>query len=82
MAQFIFRGCRRCAGDLFINQGDWQCLQCGHYFYRLSRPPPDNAFWDYWRAQSTSPSQSSPSPSVVEPPVALLAVQPRRKRRR
>lgn len=31
MTRFQFRGCPRCGGDLFINQGDWQCLQCGRY---------------------------------------------------
>ena len=34
------------------------------------------------RPHRPSPSRSSPSRSVVEPPVALQAVQPRRKRRR
>ena len=31
MSRFRFRGCPRCGGDLYLNQGDWQCLQCGRH---------------------------------------------------
>ena len=31
MSRFQFRGCPRCGGDLYLNQGDWQCLHCGRY---------------------------------------------------
>ncbi len=27
------KGCPRCGGDLRPYEGDWQCLQCGHYYY-------------------------------------------------
>lgn len=33
MALYQFRGCPRCGGDLYLNQGDWQCLQCGRHLY-------------------------------------------------
>ena len=29
------KGCVRCGGDLRSEDGDWQCLQCGHYFYGM-----------------------------------------------
>ena len=36
MARYIFRGCPRCGGDLYLNyqhssMDDWRCLQCGHH---------------------------------------------------
>ena len=36
MTRYVFRGCRRCGGDLYINyenrrNADWLCLQCGHH---------------------------------------------------
>ena len=27
------KGCIRCGGDLKVDERDWQCLQCGHYYY-------------------------------------------------
>jgi len=31
----IFRlgACLKCRGDLFYDDGDWLCLQCGLYYY-------------------------------------------------
>ena len=29
----MLKGCVRCGGDLKPDDGEWQCLQCGHYFY-------------------------------------------------
>ena len=56
MTRFHFRGCPRCGGDLHLNQGDWQCLQCGRYprpataaaaaltlALTVQNPPPANA---------------------------------------
>ena len=36
MTRYIFRGCRRCGGDLYVDfenrrDSDWICLQCGHH---------------------------------------------------
>ena len=25
--------CLKCKGDLLEDEGDWRCLQCGHYYY-------------------------------------------------
>ena len=67
MSRFQFRGCPRCGGDLYLNQGDWQCLHCGRYPLPASAaamaiPPrpaagaPVNAdaggFWDFWRRRA------------------------------
>ena len=30
---FRLKGCVSCGGDLGLNYGDWQCLQCGRYYY-------------------------------------------------
>ena len=43
MSRYIFRGCPRCGGDLYVNYhdskpDDWQCLQCGHHPDRLANP--------------------------------------------
>ena len=27
------KGCAKCGGDLILNDVDWQCLQCGKYYY-------------------------------------------------
>ena len=31
------KGCVKCGGDLLLQDEDWQCFQCGRYFY--STPP-------------------------------------------
>ena len=35
MTRMILRlkGCVRCRGDLRFDEGAWQCLQCGQYYY-------------------------------------------------
>ena len=30
---FWLKGCVRCGGDLFVQYEDWQCFQCGRYYY-------------------------------------------------
>ena len=30
---FWLKGCDKCNGDLFMEEDDWQCLQCGSYQY-------------------------------------------------
>ncbi len=30
---FWLKGCEKCGGDLFMEEADWQCLQCGTYRY-------------------------------------------------
>ena len=27
------KSCSRCSGDLAQEDGEWRCLQCGHYYY-------------------------------------------------
>lgn len=27
------KGCAKCGGDLITDYDDWQCLQCGRYYY-------------------------------------------------
>ena len=68
MSSFRFRGCPRCGGDLYLNQGDWQCLHCGRYprpalaatplpelETRAAGTPPGadaGGFWDFWRRRT------------------------------
>lgn len=51
---FLFKGCKKCSGDLASDDGDWICLQCGTYYYvglyqagreslNLARPSPEMA---------------------------------------
>ena len=30
---FELRGCHKCQGDLYLEDLDWKCLQCGRYYY-------------------------------------------------
>ena len=30
---FKLRGCLKCYGDLYLEDLDWKCLQCGRYYY-------------------------------------------------
>ena len=30
---FWLKGCNRCNGDMVRDREDWQCLQCGRYYY-------------------------------------------------
>ena len=46
MAVWKFKSCTKCGGDLFAQDGDWGCLQCGSYYYpnvieSLEVPPLD-----------------------------------------
>ena len=34
-AMFRLKGCLKCGGDLYLDRIDWQCLQCGRYYYKL-----------------------------------------------
>ena len=34
VGMFQLKGCIRCGGDLSMNYEDWQCLQCGRYYYK------------------------------------------------
>ena len=34
-----FKGCSRCGGDLFAQDGEWGCIQCGRYYYPKSDSP-------------------------------------------
>ncbi len=27
------KGCNKCGGDLVLDESDWRCWQCGHYYY-------------------------------------------------
>ena len=45
---FWLKGCVNCGGDLFIDYGDWHCLQCGRYYYTimpLGFPAPRSGRW-------------------------------------
>lgn len=30
---FQLKGCEKCGGDLLRDDPDWQCFQCGTYYY-------------------------------------------------
>ena len=30
---YLLKGCVKCEGDLFLEDDDWRCLQCGKYYY-------------------------------------------------
>lgn len=48
MGLFRLKACKKCRGDLFLEEGDWLCLQCGTYYYtRLyHRPKPNTSYAD------------------------------------
>ena len=33
LGMFRLKGCVKCGGDLFLEGADWECLQCGKYYY-------------------------------------------------
>jgi len=37
------KSCARCDGDLVLDEGEWRCWQCGHYYY-LSPLHPEQPF--------------------------------------
>ncbi len=30
---YLFKGCRKCCGDLVQGGDEWNCFQCGHVYY-------------------------------------------------
>lgn len=30
---YLFKGCRKCCGDLIQDGDEWRCFQCGHVYY-------------------------------------------------
>ncbi len=34
------KSCRKCGGDLVLDEDEWRCWQCGRYYYPL--PPPSD----------------------------------------
>lgn len=34
----MLKSCRKCGGDLVLDEDEWRCWQCGRYYYPL--PPP------------------------------------------
>ena len=34
-----FKSCIKCGGDLFVQDGDWGCIQCGRYYYPIADTP-------------------------------------------
>ena len=34
-----FKSCSKCGGDLFAQDGEWGCIQCGRYYYPASPEP-------------------------------------------
>lgn len=60
MGLFRFKACRKCRGDLVLDEGDWLCLQCGTYYYTgLYRRPGFSASGTGRRIgpESTGPSR-------------------------
>ena len=45
MGLFRFKACRKCRGDLVLEEGDWLCVQCGTYYYigLYHRPRPSTS---------------------------------------
>ena len=44
MAQFRFKGCPRCGGDMHLTNDGWHCLHCGHGLADdkpIPKSPPD-----------------------------------------
>lgn len=63
MIRFRLKGCKKCGGDLALDDGDWICLQCGTYYYvhlypRVNHP----SKWD---------SERKPDKSVLAAPITL-----------
>ncbi len=34
-----FKSCSKCGGDLFAQDGEWGCIQCGRYYYPANTEP-------------------------------------------
>ncbi len=39
MSVWKFKGCGKCGGDLFAQDGEWGCIQCGRYYYPENTEP-------------------------------------------
>ena len=39
MNSWRFKSCIKCGGDLFVQDGDWGCIQCGRYYYPIADMP-------------------------------------------
>jgi hypothetical protein len=74
--RFLLKACVRCGGDLALDDGDWQCLQCGRYYYvrRNLAPPPPGEVLSRWREQlrRPSPSDAPPPPQQGSAPIDAL----------
>lgn len=42
------KSCRKCGGDLVLDEGDWRCVQCAQYYY-----PSPNEFADPLKTEPT-----------------------------
>ena len=63
--RFRLKGCKKCGGDLALDEGDWICLQCGTYYYvhlyqRVDHP-----------SNRDSERRLYPDKSVLVAPIAL-----------
>ena len=38
--RFVLKGCWTCGGDLVLQDGETQCLQCARYYYARRVLPP------------------------------------------
>lgn len=66
MTLWNFKGCQKCCGDLFMDNGDWQCLQCGRYYYR--RPVatvPEPLEQEHMAFSSRRPRRRRPSGGIA-----------------
>ncbi len=39
MRVWKFKSCSKCGGDLFAQDGEWGCIQCGRYYYPANTEP-------------------------------------------
>ena len=39
MTLWRLKSCSRCRGDLAMEEGEWRCFQCGHYYYPNTLEP-------------------------------------------
>ncbi len=63
--RFLLKACVRCGGDLALDDGDWQCLQCGRYYYarRKADTPLPGDVLSRWREQLRRPLPGDVPPS-------------------
>ena len=68
-AMLKLKGCVRCGGDLNADGQDWQCLQCGHYYYDGLGEGSADAWLDPARALGSSQVAGAkwrPGPAVID----------------